>query len=269
MIELKSADILKVMKFAEDRGVIDTAHRIKGLCGQIFRFGITEGKAERDVTLDLRGSLIKVQKTHFPAITEPTEAGALMRAIYSYKGTFIVQNALKLAPLFFVRPIELRTGEWKEVNFKNALWIIPREKMKMRKISENDHVVPLCTQAINIMRELYRLTGSGRYIFPSAVGSDRPMSENAILYALRRMGYDESEMTGHGFRAMARTMLDEQLHIRVDYIEHQLAHAVTDPNGRAYNRTAHLEGRRTMMQQWADYLDELRSSGEVVKFKIE
>lgn len=267
--QIAPTDILKVLRFAEERGVLDTAHRIRGLCGQVFCYAVATGRALRDVTQDLKGALPQVQATHFAAITEPAEVGAFMRAVYSYKGSFIVQCALKLSPLFFVRPIELRTGEWKEMSFKNALWTIPKEKMKMRKISDNDHIVPLCTQAIEILKQLYRLTGSGRYIFPSAVGSDRPMSENAILTAIRRMGYEKNEMTGHGVRAMARTILDEVLHVRVDYIEHQLAHAVRDPNGRAYNRTAHLAERRKMMQQWADYLDELRKSGEVVKFKTE
>ncbi|MEN6421308.1 MAG: integrase arm-type DNA-binding domain-containing protein [Smithella sp.] len=263
--ELKPRDILEVLRFAERRGVLDTAHRVRALCGQVFRYAVATDRAERDITQDLRGALPKTMVNHFAAVTDPRAAAALLRAIDGYDGSFVVQSALKLAPLFFVRPIELRTGEWAEVNFREALWIIPREKMKMRKISDNDHVVPLCTQAITILKELVKLTGSGRYMFPAAIGKDRPMSENAILTALRRMGYEESEMTGHGFRAMARTMLDEVLHFRPDIIEHQLAHAVRDPNGRAYNRTTHLPERREMMQRWADYLDEIKKAGQVLQ----
>jgi integrase len=180
-----------------------------------------------------------------------------------YQGSFVVQCALRLSPLFFVRPGELRHAEWSEIDMEEAVWNIPAQKMKMKMA----HIVPLCKQAIEILNELKPLTGASKYVFPSGRSFARPMSENAVNAALRRMGYDQGTMTGHGFRAMARTILDEVLHIRPDYIEHQLAHAVRDPNGRAYNRTAHLEERRKMMQTWADYLDRLKSGALVIPFK--
>jgi len=188
--------------------------------------------------------------------------GKLLRAIDDYQGSFVVQCALKLAPLLFVRPGELRHAEWEEISFENAEWNIPKEKMKMKE----PHLVPLSKQAIEILKKLHALTGSGRYLFPGRT-SQRPMSDNAILAALRNMGYAKEEMSGHGFRAMARTILDEVLQIRPDFIEHQLAHAVKDPNGRAYNRTAHLAERRKMMQTWADYLDGLKVGAKVIPFK--
>ena len=176
--------------------------------------------------------------------------GELLRAMDGYQGHFVTKCALRLAPLFFVRPGELRKAEWN----------IPAERMKMRE----PHLVPLSTQAVEILRELHALTGSGRYVFPGARTNGRPMSDNAVLAALRRMGFAKDEMSGHGFRAMARTILDEVLQVRPDYIEHQLAHAVRDPNGRAYNRTAHLSERRKMMQQWAGYLDKLKAGADVI-----
>ena len=185
------------------------------------------------------------------------------RAIDGYQGHFVVKCALRLAPLFFVRPGELRHAEWAEIDLDEAIWNIPAHKMKMKQA----HIVPLCNQAVEILTELKELTGASRYVFPSGRSFARPMSENAILAALRRMGYDKDTMTGHGFRAMARTILDEVLQVRPDFIEHQLAHAVRDPNGRAYNRTAHLVERRKMMQQWADYLDGLKAGAVVVPFK--
>jgi integrase len=197
------------------------------------------------------------------AITEPVKVGELLRAIDGYQGSFAVQCALKLAPLFFVRPGELRNMEWQEIDFENAQWNIPAEKMKMKE----PHIVPLSKQALVILEAIKPLTSASRYVFPSGRSFDRPMSNNAILAALRRMGYDKDEMSGHGFRAMARTMLDEVLQVRPDFIEHQLAHAVCDPNGRAYNRTAHLNERRRMMQTWADYLDGLKVGAKVIPFK--
>ena len=183
-----------------------------------------------------------------------------MRAIDGYEGSFVVKCALCLAPLFFVRPGELRHAEWAEIDFDNALWNIPAGKMKMNQ----PHIVPLCTQAVEILTELKQLTGRSRYLFPSERSFARPMSNNTLNAALRRMGYDKQTMTAHGFRAMARTILDEVLHQRPDLIEHQLAHAVRDPNGRAYNRTAHLDARQEMMQLWADYLDGLKQGAQVL-----
>jgi integrase len=235
---------------------------VKIICSQVFRYAVVTGRAERDITTDLKGALPQPQKIHRAAITEPQKVGKLLRAIDDYQGSFVVQCALKLAPLLFVRPGELRHAEWEEISFENAEWNIPKEKMKMKE----PHLVPLSKQAIEILKKLHALTGSGRYLFPGRT-SQRPMSDNAILAALRNMGYAKEEMSGHGFRAMARTILDEVLQIRPDFIEHQLAHAVKDPNGRAYNRTAHLAERRKMMQTWADYLDGLKVGAKVIPFK--
>jgi integrase len=197
------------------------------------------------------------------AITEPVKVGELLRAIDGYQGSFAVQCALKLAPLFFVRPGELRNMEWQEIDFENAQWNIPAEKMKMKE----PHIVPLSTQALVILEAIKPLTSVSRYVFPSVRSFDRAMSNNAILAALRRMGYDKDEMSGHGFRALARTILDEVLQVRTDFIEAQLAHRVRDPLGRSYNRTQHLNERRKMMQTWADYLDGLRQGAKVLPFK--
>jgi integrase len=224
---------------------------------------VSTGAAERDVTQDLKGALKVAVKTHHAAVTEPKEVRALMRAIYSYQGYTVTVAALKLAPLLFVRPGELRHAEWAEIDLEAALWRIPGSKMKMKV----DHLIPLCTQAIEVLRSLQPTTGHGKYVFPSLRTGEAPMSENTVNAALRGLGYAQDVHTGHGFRAMARTILDEVLGERVDLIEHQLAHTVKDPLGRAYNRTAHLPARTAMMQRWADYLDKLRIGGEVIAFK--
>jgi len=262
---INAPDLLTALRRIEDRGAVETAHRALQNCGQVFRYAIATGRAERDPTGDLRGALPPVKQTHHAAITDPKAIGELLRAIDGYEGSFVTKCALRLAPLVFVRPGELRNAEWAEINLDLGEWNIPAERMKMRE----PHLVPLSTQAIKILRELYALTGNGRYVFPGARSSKRPMSDNAILAALRRMGIPKDEMTGHGFRAMARTILDEVLGVRPDYIEHQLAHAVRDPNGRAYNRTAHLAERKKMMQQWADYLDAVKSGADVILFRRE
>jgi integrase len=217
-------------------------------------YTVATGRVERDPSADLRGALAPVQKEHLAAITDPEAVGRLLRAIDAYEGSFITKCALRLAPLVFVRPGELRQAEWAEIDLNEAEWNIPRSRMKMRE----PLLVPLSKQSLKILKEIKPLTGEGRYVFPGARSNKRPMSENAVLAALRYMGFSKNEMSGHGFRAMARTILDEVLHIRPDYIEHQLGHAVRDPNGRAYNRTAHLDERRKMMQLWADYLDQLK-----------
>ncbi|OQC14397.1 MAG: Prophage CP4-57 integrase [Firmicutes bacterium ADurb.Bin080] len=260
--EIKAPELLAVLRRVESRGALESAHRIRTICGQVFRYAVATGRAERDPAADLKGALPQPTEKHMAAITDPKKVGQLLRAIDSYEGSFVVKCALQLAPLVFLRPGELRHGEWKEISFEEALWNTPRQKMKMKE----PHVTPLSQQAIEILKELHKLTGSGRYLFPGRT-PDRPMSENAIIAALRRMGFEKSEMSAHGFRAMARTILDEILHIRPDYIEHQLAHAVRDPNGRAYNRTAHLDERRKMMQTWADYLDGLKTGAKVLPFK--
>lgn len=260
--KISPPDFLSVLRRMETAGILDTAHRVRMICSQIFRYAVMTGLIDRDPTTDLRGALPQPKKIHRAAITDPQKVGELLRSIDNYQGSFIVQCALKLAPLVFLRPGELRRGEWEEISFENAEWNIPGSKMKMKE----PHLTPLSKQAIEILKELHKLTGNGKYIFPGRT-SQRPMSDNAILAALRNMGYAKEEMTGHGFRAMARTILDEVLHVRPDFIEHQLAHAVRDPNGRAYNRTAHLAERKKMMQQWADYLDGLKVGAKVIPFK--
>lgn len=257
-------DVLdKAVRKVEARGSIDTAHRAKQICGQIFRYAVAVGLADRDVTADLRGALAEIPKAHFAAITEPKQAGDLMRSIFDYTGHPGTVAALKLSPLVFVRPGELRTAEWAEIDLEAAEWRIPGSKMKMKV----DHIVPLSTQAVEILRSVHPISGHGRYVFPSLRTGERPMSDNTINAALRGLGYSKEVHTAHGFRAMARTILDEVLGERVDFIEHQLAHTVKDPNGRAYNRTAHLPARREMMQRWANYLDKLRIGADVIPIR--
>lgn len=253
--DIEPPEILQCLRRIESRGALDTAHRARQDCSQIFRYAVATGRATRDQTADLKGALPPGQKKHFAAITDPTQISVLLRGIDDYAGTFTVKCALKLSPLVFCRPGELRQMEWQEVNFESATWTIPAEKMKMAV----SHIVPLSCQALSILTDLYPLTRNSRYVFPGIRERDRPMSENTIRLALRRLGYDNNEMTAHGFRAMARTVLDEVLEFPPDIIEHQLAHAVRDPNGRAYNRTKHLQKRADMMQQWADYLDDLKT----------
>jgi integrase len=261
--QIKAPELLAAIRRVESRGALETAHRIRTIAGQVFRYAVATGRAERDPAADLKGALPQPRERHHAAITEPKEVAPLLRTLDGYEGHFVVKCALRLAPMFFVRPGELRNAEWSEIDLDEAAWNIPAHKMKMKQA----HIVPLCRQAVEILTELKEFTGESRYVFPSGRSFARPMSNNAVNAALRRMGYDGETMTGHGFRAMARTILDEVLHIRPDYIEHQLAHAVRDPNGRAYNRTAHLEERRKMMQTWADYLDGLKAGGVVVPFK--
>ena len=253
-------DVLATVQKMEARGAIDSAHRVKQICGQVFRFAVATGLAERDVTADLKGALSAVPKGNYAAITEPKQAGELMRSIHGYSGHPYAVAALKLSPLVFVRPGELRSAEWAEVDLDAAEWRISGSKMKMGV----DHIVPLSMQAVEILRGMHTITGHGKYVFPSIRTGERCMSENTLNAALRSMGYSKEVMTAHGFRAMARTILDEVLGERVDLIEHQLAHAVKDPNGRAYNRTAHLPARRDMMQRWSDYLEKLRIGADVV-----
>ena len=256
--DLKPTDLLQVLRKIESRVAIETAHRARSDSSQVFRYAIATGRVERDIAADLKGALTPKQVNHFPSVTEPAKVGELIRALDGYQGTFVVVSAMRLAPLLFVRPGELRHAEWKDIDLDLSEWRYLATKTK------TDHIVPLATQAVSILRELHLLTGTGRYVFPCARGSGRPMSDNAILAAMRRSGIPAEEMTGHGFRAMARTILDEVLGFRPDFIEHQLAHAVRDPNGRAYNRTAHLPERKKMMQAWADYLDKLKAGAEVI-----
>ena len=260
--DITAPELLAAVRKIEDRGANETAHRALSNCGQVFRYAIATGRATRDIAADLRGALTPVKAEHFAAITEPKQVGELLRAMDGYAGSQIVRNALLLAPLVFVRPGELRNAEWANIDLEAAEWRYTVTK------TNTPHIVPLSRQAVAILTELQALTGGGRFVFPGARSNDRPMSDNAILAAMRSMGIDKEKMTGHGFRAMARTILDEVLGFRPDYIEHQLAHAVKDPNGRAYNRTAHLPERKKMMQQWADYLDKLKDGADIIPLPI-
>jgi integrase len=261
--DIKAPELLATLRRVESRGALEAAHRIRTIAGQVFRYAVATGRSERDPSADLKGALPQPPRRNLAAITDPKEVAPLLRALDGYQGHYVVKCALRLAPMFFVRPGELRHAEWSEIDLDEAVWNIPASKMKMHL----PHIVPLCRQAVEILTQLKELTSASRYVFPSGRSFARPMSENAILAALRRMGYDKDTMTGHGFRAMARTILDEVLQFRPDFIEHQLAHAVKDPNGRAYNRTAHLAERRKMMQKWADYLDGLKAGAVVIPFK--
>ena len=268
--EIKAPHLLQTMRRIESRGAIETAHRALQACGQVFRYAIATGRAERDPTPDLRGALKPVLVTHMAAITDPQRVGQLLRAIEDYKGMPITRAALRLAPLVFVRPGELRKAEWTEFDLEARHWRIPAARMKrtkQEKLTGAAHLVPLSRQAVSILRDLQPLTGHGRFVFPSPRTGERPMSDNGVLSALRRMGFPKDEMTGHGFRAMARTLLAEQLGVDEAVIEAQLAHQVKDALGRAYNRTEFVEQRRRMLQTWADYLDKLRDGAEVIPFK--
>ncbi len=255
MRDITAAQLLEALRPIERKGALETARRTRQICGQIFRYAVATGRAERDISVDLRGALIPPKVTHFASIIEPKKVGALLRAMRGYEGNFATQCALRLAPLVFVRPGILRTAEWSEMDLNQAAWHVPARKMKNRK----PHWVPLSRQALALIQNLQPFTGHGPYLFPSLLSPKRPMSDNTINAALKRLGYESTELTGHGFRAMARTLLDEILGVRPDIIEHQLAHTVKDPLGRAYNRTSHLPLRIEMMQQWADYLDTLEA----------
>ncbi|MDA8628286.1 integrase arm-type DNA-binding domain-containing protein [Pseudomonadales bacterium] len=251
--EITPTELLSVLRRIEERGANETAHRVKGNCGEVFRYAIATGRADRNIAADLTGALVPAQKKHLASVTKPEKVGELLRAIEGYSGTLTVRSALKLAPLVFVRPGELRTALWADIDLANAEWRFLVTKTK------TELIVPLATQAVAILTELAALTGNRAYVFPSARSPRRPMSNNAVLSALRRMEIGKEEMSGHGFRAMARTILDEILGYRPDIIEHQLAHQVRDPLGRAYNRTSHLAERTEMMQAWADYLDKIKT----------
>lgn len=260
--EIEAPELLQALKRIEARGARESAHRAKQRAGQVFRYAIAHGLAKRDPSADLRGALAPVVSRSHAAVTDPAKVGELLRAIDGYTGHFVTRCALRLAPLLFVRPGELRSMEWQELDLEGALWRIPAAKMKMREA----HVVPLSGQAVAILRDLEPLTGRGRYCFPSLQTSGRPMSENTINAALRRLGYDKDTMTGHGFRAMASTRLNE-MGWAPDVIERQLAHAERNKVRAAYNRAQHLAERVRMMQAWADYLDGLRAGANVVAMK--
>lgn len=271
LAEITAPALLSVLRRVEARGAIETAHRIKDACGQVFRYGIAIGQCERDPARDLREALTPVSTKHMAAVTDPKAVGELLRAINAYSGRPVTRAALSLAPLVFQRPGNLRSMEWAEVDFETAVWTIPGTKMKRSikdKVNGEPHFVPLSRQALAILRDLQPLTGHGRYAFPSVRGESRPMSDMTLNGALQRLGFDtRSDITTHGFRAMARTMLSERLGIPEAVIEAQLAHAVKDGLGRAYNRTTFSDQRRSLMQTWADYLDTLRKGAEVLKFR--
>jgi integrase len=254
--EITAPELLSALRKIESRGHHETAHRAKQKCGRVFRYAIVTGRADRDITADLRGALVPVVSKNHASLTDPAEVGALLRAIDGYEGQPITAAALKLAPLVFVRPGELRGARWPEFDLDNAEWRIPAERMKMGE----QHIVPLARQAVAILRELRELTGGGlgELVFPSLLSLDRPMSNNTVNTALRRLGYTKEQMTGHGFRSMASTLLNEQGY-SPDVIELQLAHAERNKVRAAYNKAQRLAERRKMMQAWADYLDGLRN----------
>ena len=256
--ELGAVEVLSVLRAVEVR-TVDIAHRAKQLLGLIFRYAIATGRADRDPTVDLYGALKSRKVTHHAALSSPSEVGEFLRAIQAYQGRPIVKAAIELSVLVFQRPGEIRHLMWEEINWAGNRWEIPSKKMKM----DRDHIVPLSKQAQKILHEIEPLTGRSIYVFPNERSRNRAMSDNGVRSALRTLGYSNDQMTPHGFRATARTLLDEELGFPPAWIEQQLAHRVSDPLGRAYNRTAFLEDRSRMMQVWADYLDRLRDGSEL------
>ena len=270
IVEIEAPELLACLRRIEDRGAIETAHRIKDACGQVFRYGVAIGACQRNPAADLREALQPVATRHLAAIVDPKRAGALLRDVMAYEGHPVTRVALALSALLLLRPGELRHMEWTWIDFDASTLTVPSETMKRSKADKADgppHVVPLAAQAVTILRELHPLTGHGRYVFPSLLTGERCMSENTVRGALRRMGYANDDMTAHGFRAMARTMIAERLGIAPEIIEAQLAHAVADSLGRAYNRTQYLEQRRDMMTTWADYVDKLRDGAVVAPMR--
>ena len=268
--EIEAPDLLGCLRRVEDRGAIETAHRIKDACGQVFRYGVAIGACKRNPAADLRDALQPVDVRHLAAIVDPTKAGALLRDMVGYQGHPVTRAALSLSALLLLRPGELRHLEWAWTDFDAATLTVPSELMKRSKADKADgppHIVPLAPQTLEILRGLQPLTGRGRYLFPSLLTGERCMSENTVRSALRRLGYGNDDMTAHGFRAMARTMIAERLGVQPEVIEAQLAHTVADTLGRAYNRTQYVEQRIEMMTRWADYLDKLRDGAEVVQFR--
>jgi integrase len=256
--QITAPEVLAVLRRIEGRGAVDTAHRALQNISAVFRYAIASGRAERDPSPDLRGALAPAKHEHFASITEPKEVGAFLRGIDAFQGSLVVQSALRAAPMLFVRPGELRNARWKDIDLEKGEWVYTATKTK------TEHVVPLSSQAVSLLKELHAKTGQGAYVFP---GRDpkKPMSDAAVNAALRRLGFDtRTEITGHGVRAMARTLLHEQLGFAPEIVEHQLAHRVPDSLGRAYNRTRFLKQRREMMQRWSDYLDELKAGAKVV-----
>ena len=251
--EMKAPDFLALLRRLEEQKQLYSVKRISIVCGMIMRFAVAAGKAEADPTPALRGSLKAHKTKHLAAMTDPKQVGRLLRTIDAYPGSFVVSTALKIAPYVFVRPGELQHARWEDIDFDACEWRYTTSK------TNTPHIVPLVPQVMKLLQELYAFTGNGEWVFPSQRQKGGPMGKTSMLAALRSMGIRDEEMTPHGFRAMARTLLDEVLGERYELIEHQLAHMVRDPNGRAYNRTVHLAERRRMMERWAQYLDELRA----------
>ncbi|MBV8468710.1 MAG: integrase arm-type DNA-binding domain-containing protein [Burkholderiaceae bacterium] len=268
--EIQGPELLAMLRRIEARGAIETAHRLKDSCGQVFRYGVACGLCERNPAADLRDALQPVLSRHHAAIIEPKQAGKLLRDIEEYQGHPITRAALRLSAMLLLRPGELRHMEWAWIGTENAMLTVPATAMKRTRAGKESgapHMVPLAAQALVVLSQLRQITGTGRYVFPALTSKTRCMSENTVRSALRRMGYANDEMTAHGFRAMARTMAAERLGVAPEVIEAQLAHAVSDALGRAYNRTQFLEQRRDLMQQWADYLDRLRDGAQVIEFR--
>ncbi|OGR05531.1 MAG: integrase [Deltaproteobacteria bacterium RIFOXYD12_FULL_53_23] len=259
---ITAPELLTALRRIEAKGTLETAHRTQQNCGQVFRYAVATGRAERDPSGDLRGAIPPASGKHMATITDPKEIAGLLRSIDDYRGSIVTRCALQMAPLVFVRPGELRQAEWSEVNFDTAEWRIPAEKMKASVL----HIVPLSRQALDVLREIHPLTGHGRYVFPSPRTDSRPMSSNAVLSALRRMGYAKDEMSGHGFRSMASTLLNEQGWNK-DAIERQLAHGERNSVRGAYNYAEYLPERRKMMQAWADYLEEIKAGAKIVPIR--
>ena len=270
MKEIEPVELLATLRKVEERGAVETADRGLMLARQVWRYGVATGRVEKDITADLKGALSPYRGKHFAAITDPVKLGELIRSIRAYRGGPIVRAALQLAPMLFQRPGELRGAAWAEIDLTGALWTIPAARMKREKDGKENgdpHLVPLPRQAVEILRGLQGYTGHGVMVFPGERSHDRPISENSVRTALISMGYTSELQTWHGFRATARTMLAEVLECDPLVIEAQLAHAVKDANGRAYNRTQYLKQRTAMMQKWADYLDLIARGAEVIKFR--
>ena len=268
--EIEAIEVLAAIRQVEERGALDVAHRVLGTAGQVWRYAVATGRAARDVTPDIRGALKPHRGKHFAAITDPVKVGALIRVIRGYQGGPIVRTALQLAPMLFQRPGELRGMAWAEIDLDAALWTIPAMRMKRGidgKTNGDPHLVPLSVQAVEILRKLHPLTGHGALVFHGERSHDRPISDNTLRAALLTLGYGPDVQSVHGLRATARTLLAEELSIDPLVIEAQLAHAVKDANGRAYNRTQYLKHRTAMMQAWADYLDKLAAGADVLQFK--
>jgi integrase len=269
--EITPPELLAVLRRLEARGVVETAHRVRDTCSQVFRFAVAEGRVTSDPARDLAGALRTHQTKHIPAITDPARFGELLRAIDGCRGIPATREGLKLAALLFLRPgAELRAAEWSEFDLDAALWSVPAARMKRRKHAKENgppHLVPLPRQAVEILRELRRLTGHQQFVFQGVRDRSKTISENTLNAALSALGFGPDEMRMHGFRAAARTMLAERLNFDDKVIEAQLAHAVPDALGRAYNRTQFVEQRRAMLQTWADYLDKLRTGAQVIPIR--